>query len=102
MSGSAMSSTYVPWPRRKRGSSFLLTEWPMPPISAGVFGVILCSSFALFRRGVLISLNDVDVAGAAAQIARNGVANLALGRVGIALEEGVPRHQHAGSAIAAL
>src|SRR4029078_10940567 len=27
------SSMYSPLPRMKRGSSFRLTEWPMPPIS---------------------------------------------------------------------
>ena len=31
---------YSPWPRIIRGSSLRLTEWPMPPISKVVRGVV--------------------------------------------------------------
>jgi hypothetical protein len=36
--GSAMSSTYRPWPRRKRGSSFRFIECPIPQIWGDVRG----------------------------------------------------------------
>src|SRR5258705_5194118 len=86
----------------KRGSSFLFTEWPMPPISGDVFGVTLRTPLTQFLRGVLICLDDVYVPGAATQVARNGVANFIIGRVGIRAEEGVSGHQHSGRAVAAL
>ena len=74
----------------------------MPPISADVLGSILYTSLSQLLRRVLICLDDVDVPGAAAQIARDGVANLILGRVGIPVQERISRHQHSGSAVAAL
>src|SRR5712691_11409379 len=59
-------------------------------------------SFAQLLRGVLICLDDVDVPGAAAQVARNPVANFIIGRVAIRTQECVSGHQHSRSAEAAL
>src|SRR6185369_7713213 len=100
--GTLTSSIYSPWPRRKRGSSLRLTEWPMPPISGDVFGAILCASLAHFLSSVLICLHDVDVAGAAAEISRNRVTDLVVRRSAVRFQKRVSSHQHARRAISAL
>ena len=85
----------------KRGSSLRFTEWPMPPISGDVLGAIMRLPRAACPRRIEC-LDDVDVAGAAAEVAGDGVANLVVGGLGLLLEESVAGHQHAGRAEAAL
>src|SRR6266568_2234159 len=55
-----------------------------------------------FLRGVLYRLDDVDVAGAAAQVARDANADLLLGGVRIMLQERQAGHHHSRRAIATL
>src|SRR5262245_42994759 len=74
----------------------------MPPISAGVFGAILYTSLTQFFRCVLIGLDDVNIAGTAAQVAGDRLANLVFGRVEVVFEECISGHKHAWSAVAAL
>src|SRR5487761_2647115 len=65
------SSMYSPCPRMNRGSSWRLSEWPIPPTARVVVGA-----------GALVDrLHDVHVAGAAAEVAGDAVADLVLGRV---------------------
>ena len=52
--------------------------------------------------GVLDRLDDVVIARAAAEVAREPLADLALGRVGVALEQVGRGHDHARRAVAAL
>src|SRR5579864_4269549 len=59
--------------------------------------------FAAHLRGaVLDSFDDVDVAGAAAQVARNAAANVGLRRIWIGREQRLGDHQHARRAEATL
>src|SRR6266849_7059763 len=96
MPGSWTSSTYVPRPRMKRGSSFRLIECPIPPTSGVVLSAItsLPLRARLGRRGspdvlrlalpanlgrrVLDGLDDVDVPGAPAEVAGDGPADVVL------------------------
>src|SRR5215468_6545488 len=71
----------------------------MPEIFASVLGSIALPH--LLGR-VLHGLDDIDVAGAAAEIARDRLADVLLARVLVALEERHTRHHHARSAVAAL
>jgi len=50
----------------------------------------------------LISLHDVDVAGAAAQVSGDRVTNFIVARVAVLFQKRNSRHQHSGRAIAAL
>src|SRR5207245_6121574 len=62
-------------------------------------------SFRFLRHtlgGELHRLDDLLVAGAAAQVPADRIADLRLGRVGIRIQEGLSRYQHARSAVAAL
>src|SRR5215470_16713272 len=88
----------------KRGSSFRFIEWPMPQILASVLGVMspMWGLLAHFLGGVLHRLDDVHVAGAAAQVARDRLADLLLARILVLREQRARRHQHARSAEAAL
>src|SRR5258707_8544468 len=92
--GRLTSSMYSPWPRMNRGSSLRLTEWPMPPTSGVVWRVsVVMSAFpstgrdglAVYRCGgalvhrpgrLLDRLDDVHVAGAAAEVAGDPLADL--------------------------
>src|SRR5687767_5536348 len=75
----------------------------MPPISGGVFRVILCTSiFAHLLRRILICLHDVDVAGAAAEVAGDRMSDLVVSGVGVLAEKDVTSHQHSGCTEAAL
>src|SRR5262245_16948949 len=93
----------------KRGSSFRLSECPMPPTSADVRGACSGAIVRLLtsRRGqlggrVLDRLDDVDVARATAQVPGDRVADLVLARARVLLEVRVAGHEHAGRAVAAL
>src|SRR5438046_391210 len=86
----------------KRGSSLRFMEWPMPQILASVLGSLMMSPLAHLLGRVLHGLDDVHVTGAAAEIPRNGLADLLLARVLVALEERARGHQHAGGAKTAL
>ena len=75
----------------------------MPPTS----GVVRVSCHGLppyrvLRGRVLHGLDDVHVAGAAAEVAGDGLADLVLARVLVALQQRVAGHHHAGRAVAAL
>src|SRR5262252_4361405 len=88
----------------KRGSSLRFIECPMPQILASVLGVMSPMEFSLTHLfgGVLHRLDDVHVAGTAAQVARDRLANLLLARVLVAREERARRHEHSRCAEAAL
>src|SRR5882724_8130335 len=98
----------------KRGSSLRFIEWPMPPTSALVLGVALPSLFvammirslalrlAQLGGGVLHRLDDVDVTGAAAEVAGDRLADLLLAGVLVLLEQRAAGYHHAGRAEAAL
>src|SRR5215467_9624288 len=88
----------------KRGSSLRFIEWPMPQILASVLGVMspMVAPLAHFLGGVLHRLDDVDVAGAAAQVARDRLADLLLARILVARKERARGHEHARCAEAAL
>ena len=76
-----MSSTYVPRPWISRGSSRRLTR---SPISLGRTGVAVAMATsrlsATMFRGVLDRVDDVLIAGAAAEVAGDAFANLLLAR----------------------
>src|SRR5262245_8985874 len=84
-----------------RGSSLRLMEWPIPPTSAVVRGSIVPPSTQPCG-GVLNRFHEVHVASAAAQIARDRMADLGLGRVRVATEQRDARHHHARRAVPAL
>src|ERR1044072_1813602 len=86
----------------KRGSSLRFMEWPMPQILASVLGLLMVSPLAHLLGRVLHGLHDIDVTGAAAEIPRNGLADLLLARVLVLLEQRARRHQHARGAESAL
>src|SRR5512135_3051348 len=86
----------------KRGSSLRFIEWPMPQILASVFAMVMAGSSAHFLGRVLHGLDDVDVAGAAAQIARERLAELLAAGVLVALVLRDVRKHHAGGADGAL
>src|SRR5690349_466280 len=125
MPGRTKSSIYRPWPRMKRGSSLRFIEWPMPQILASVLGsLIACLLERLLIRSpggfeggmyppspnllahllgsVLHGLDDVHVAGTAAQIARDRLADLLFARVLVRGEERARGHEHARRAESAL
>src|SRR5262249_50600678 len=52
--------------------------------------------------GVLDRLDDVDVAGAAAEVAGDRLADVGLGRIGVLREQRAAGHHHAWRAVAAL
>src|SRR6266851_609598 len=93
----------------KRGSSLRFMEWPMPLILASVLSSLIADllkrstlRLAHFLGRILHGLDDIDVARAAAQVPGNGLADLLLARVLVALQERARGHQHAGGAEAAL
>src|SRR5215468_7661985 len=67
-------------------------------------GLVLGGMAALLEllRGVLDRLDDVDVAGAAAEVPGDRLADLGLARVGVPGEERAAGHHHARRAVAAL
>src|ERR1700674_3679983 len=98
----------------KRGSSLRRTEWPKPRMTGGASGMgltqllsarLLRSNRGLAaqrRRAVLNGFDDVDVASAATQVARNPAPDLRLGRTRIGCQQRLRAHQHAGRAEATL
>src|SRR6202022_4826180 len=97
----------------KRGSSLRRTEWPKPRMTGAsgmgvtqLLGAVLLGTDRGFaaqrRRPVLNGLDDVDVAGATTQVARDAAPDLGLGRAGIFREQRLRAQQHARRAEAAL
>src|SRR5471032_1089028 len=84
----------------RRGSSRRLTRWPTSFGKTGVIGIGLSPD--VFPSGVLNGVDDVLVAGAAAEIAGDAFANFAFGGGWVVLEQRHGRHDHAGRAVAAL
>src|SRR3990172_6167843 len=78
--------------RRRRGS----------PTSFGIWRTLVISLPPHRFRGGLDGLDDVVIAGAAAEVAGQTVADLRLPGVGIIAEQAVGRHDHARRAVAAL
>ena len=89
------SSTYRPWPRRKRWSS---TRWTFWPISL----VVMRAPSAPSSAARSTALHDVLVAGAAAQVAGDHVAGLLVRGRGVLAQAGGDRGQEARRAEAAL
>src|SRR5579884_564549 len=106
MFGSVMSSTYVPLPRMKRGSSLRLTGRPMPPrVAVSGMRRLLggCRRLAAQLGGAVLNrLDDVHVAGAATEVAGDAEPDLRLGRVGVLVQQRLGGHDHPGRAEAAL
>src|SRR6187549_1073146 len=102
----------------KRGSSLRFIEWPMPEISGEVLGSMALSSARGDRGGgrrgldgqrrlqlgggMLDGFDDVDVAGAAAEVAGDRLADLLLRRVRVARQQGGAGEHHPRRAVAAL
>src|SRR6185295_3761447 len=90
-----------------RGSSLRFMEWPMPQTSAEVRRGCMAPPL-LTRVGaqllcrVLNGFDNVDVAGAAAEVAGDRLADLRFARIGILLQEGIAGQHHARRAVAAL
>src|SRR5437773_11728854 len=102
MPGSFTSSTYLPLPRMKRASSLRLTLWPLPPISTAISLRLPFRGLAHRLCRVVDRLHDVHVAGAAAEVPGDGLADLHLGRLRVRGEERDGRHHHSGRAEPAL
>src|SRR5262245_22268753 len=100
MPGIVMSSTKLPWPVSSRASSLRGTEVPMSVCVASSVIVIVRSSD---RGGRLPDgLDDVDVAGAATEVALQRLSDLCLARVGPLLQQAHRGHHESGRAVAAL
>src|SRR5688500_2506841 len=96
--GSLKSSVKLPLPRMRRSSSTRLTRAPSPPTeisSTATSGLHLPSR-------PLDGVDDVLVAGAAAEVSRDGPPDVVLGGVGGVLQQGRRRQHHARSAEPAL
>src|SRR5512142_118579 len=82
----------------KRASSLRLTLWPMPPISTATLltsrGDRLRLRLAHGGARVLDRLHDVHVAGAAAEVPRDRLADLLFRRIRVRLEQCDARHHH--------
>src|SRR5579863_59776 len=93
-----MSSTYVAVPVMSRGSSRRRMRLPT---RVSVFVVVVAMVLCLRRQGSH-GIDDVLVAGAAAQIAFKPLADLFVAGIGIALDDLFGGHDHSGSAETAL
>src|SRR5262245_38964708 len=62
----------------------------------------LCTSLAHLLSRVLICLDDIDVARAAAQVAGDRVTNFVVAWLAVLFQKREAGHQHAGGAVAAL
>src|SRR6185295_20064387 len=94
-----MSSVYWPTPVRKRASSRRRTDWPVN--ACGAFMSSRPRSGHLLRR-LDDGAHDVLVAGAAAHVAFEALADLRLARAVVVLHEVDRAHHHARRAEAAL
>src|SRR6266851_8834386 len=95
MPGIWMSSTYVAVPVMRRGSSL---RRMLLPTRVSVLVMVVAMIALLrsgFRRASLHRIHNVLIAGAAAQIAFEAVADLFLGGLRIALQQLVRGHDHA-------
>src|SRR5439155_12827709 len=90
--GTTRSSTYLASPDRIAASSRRRRRVPSTVVTASPLRA---------GRGE-DGLDDVVVAGAAAQVPLEALADVGLGRVGVLLQERHRRHHHAGGAVAAL
>src|SRR5215217_1735585 len=86
----------------KRGSSLRLTLRPRPPISVTTRLPSLPCRRAHLLRGGLDRLDDVDIPGAATEVAGDRLTDLQLGRTRVARQQRDARHHHARRAEAAL
>src|SRR5437763_7453103 len=94
-----MSSVYCPAPVKKRASSLRLTDCPMNPDSIAPMGIFLLGH----RGGALLHrLDDVVIAGAAAQVALQLLADRLFVGVRMTRDEIDRAHHHAGRAEATL
>src|SRR6478672_7482032 len=106
MPGRRMSSRYVPLPRMNRASSLRFSR-PKPMgrscVALGRFSTVAIASCLLSRRrrvlgGPADRGNDVLVARAPADRARDGRADLEVRRVGVLVQERPRGHEHPGRA----
>ena len=95
-----MSSTKTPWPWTRRRSSLRGTLWPFQVSSA--VSVRSGATVVELIRGRLDRLEDVPVAGAAADVALQSLLDLGVGRMRVLAQQRGRAHQHAGRAVAAL
>src|SRR3982751_6291609 len=100
--GSLKSSVKLPLPRMRRSSSTRLTRAPTPPTAISSTAMVRSPSGADGRAGrghlpgrPLDGLDDVLVAGAAAEVSRNGPADVLLAGVGGVLQQCRRRQHHA-------
>ena len=100
--GSAMSATKRPRPVTKRGSSLVrrLRADVAEPMAAWQCAHLASLGQAL--GGERDRIDDLLVAGAAAQVAADRLADLLLGRPRVGVEQRLRRDQHARRAVAAL
>src|ERR1044071_7263880 len=94
-----MSSTYVAVPVISRGSS--LRRMRLPTSVSCLMVVVAILRSCLGGRG-FHGFHDVLIAGASAEIAFQSVADFGFGGVGVAVEQLLGGHDHAGRAEAAL
>src|SRR5258708_31150380 len=85
----------------KRGSSLGCIEWPIPDSSALVLSGAMGALLLLGGR-VLGRLDDVQVAGAAAEIAGDGLADLRLAGIRVARQQRAAGDHHPRRAVATL
>src|SRR5579883_818605 len=104
MPGSLMSSIYVPLPRMKRGSSRRLTLLPNACKSVAMLLYLhwLRRGCAHLLASILNRLDDIDVARAAAEIARDRVAHFRFSGIGVLLQQRLAHQHHSRRAEAAL
>src|SRR6267143_1080018 len=96
------SATYDTWPVTFSGPSGRGMESPTPLTSRVVFITDMRSPFRRHAGGLGDRGDHRRVAGAAAEVARDRVADLLLRRLRVLVEQRRRRHQHAGNAESAL
>src|SRR5262249_27427325 len=96
--GTVRSSTNRACPVRSRASSLRGAGAPMPVATCPVTVIATSSDGSSLPHG----LDDVDVAGAAAEVALEPLPDLLLARVGVLAQEADGGHHHSRRAVAAL